>query len=338
VGIGAGTAKAARWLGYVGFDQIIDQRNDPPVIRRLDPQQPHAIVTVGMDVVIPEAEDLVPAVELRDFIPVQPYRIVLIGEKSSLRPVLDPIAERYGADLFLPTGEISDTQIHMMASDGYEDGRPMVVLYFADCDPSGYQMAISVSRKLQALRHLVFDELDLQVHQVALTPAQVREYGLPSTPLKDTEKRADAWFAAHGVQQTEIDALAALQPGLLAQLARDAIAPFFDTTLARRAEEIRREWREAAQRAVDEQAGGESSERLRADAVARLDQLRDRINEVLAEVDIDPDQFELPDIPALPTPEVNWADQPEPLLDSRWGFAAQCRALIEAKAYTNGDG
>jgi hypothetical protein len=170
-------AKAARWLGYVGFNQIIDQRNDEPVIRRLDPQPPRAIVTVGMDVVIPEAEDLVPTVELRDFIPVQPYRLVLIGEKSSLRPVLDPIAERYGADLYLPTGEISDTQIYMMASDGYEDGRPMVVLYFADCDPSGFQMAISVSRKLQALHDLEFDELDFQVHQVALTPAQVREYG-----------------------------------------------------------------------------------------------------------------------------------------------------------------
>ena len=163
-------AKAARWLGYVGFNQIIE-RNDEPVIRRLHPQPPRAIVTVGMDVVIPEAEDLVPTVELRDFIPVQPYRLVLIGEKSSLRPVLDPIAERYGADLYLPTGEISDTQIYMMASDGYEDGQPMVVLYFADCDPSGYQMAISVSRKLQALHDLEFDELDFQVHQVALTPA-----------------------------------------------------------------------------------------------------------------------------------------------------------------------
>ena len=112
-----------------------------------------------------------------------------------------------------------------MASDGAADGRPMVVLYFADCDPSGWQMAISVSRKLQALKALEFDDLELEVHRVALTPEQVREYGLPSTPLKDTERRADKWTAAMGVEQTEIDALAALQPDVLTAMARDAIAP-----------------------------------------------------------------------------------------------------------------
>ena len=33
-------AKAARWLGYVPFDKIMDQRNDPPIIHR---QQPRSI-------------------------------------------------------------------------------------------------------------------------------------------------------------------------------------------------------------------------------------------------------------------------------------------------------
>ena len=107
----------------------------------------------------------------------------------------------------------------------------MVVFYFADCDPAGWQMSISVSRKLQALQALEFGGLDIEVHRVALTPDQVREYGLPSTPLKDTERRADKWTAAMGVEQTEIDALAALQPDVLTQMARDAIAPFFDSTL-----------------------------------------------------------------------------------------------------------
>jgi hypothetical protein len=49
--------------------------------------------------------------------------------------------------------------------------------------------------------------------------------------LKATERRADKWTAAMGVQQTEIDALAALQPDVLTQMATDAIAPFFDSTL-----------------------------------------------------------------------------------------------------------
>ncbi|MGZ4563079.1 MAG: hypothetical protein ACXVX6_05780, partial [Mycobacterium sp.] len=323
-------AKAARWLQYVPFEAIVDQRNDEPVIRHLEPAGPRAFVTVDMDVVIPDVEDLTPRIGLRGFSPAQPYRLVLVGEKSSLRPVLGPVAERYGADLYLPTGEISDTQIYMMARDGAEDGRPMAVLYFADCDPSGWQMSISVSRKLQALKDLEFGWLDIEVHRLALTPDHVREYGLPSTPLKDTERRADRWKDAMGVEQTEIDALAALQPDLLTQLAREAIAPFYDATLERRTQRIRSEWLDAAQQAINDQSGGDRMEQLRTDAAARLDDLRDRINEVLDEVDIDVDQFELPDIPELPEAELD-GDQPEPLLDSRWDFAEQCRRLIEAK-------
>jgi hypothetical protein len=36
-------------------------------------------------------------------------------------------------------------------------------------------------------------DLEVQVHQVALTREQVREFGLPSTPLQKKERRAAAW-------------------------------------------------------------------------------------------------------------------------------------------------
>ena len=211
----------------------------------------------------------------------------------------------------------------------------MVVLYFADCDPAGWQMAISVSRKLQALIALEFDGLDLEVHRVALTPEQVRAYDLPSTPLKDTEKRADKWSAAMGVEQTEIDAIAALQPDTLAQLARDAIAPFYDDTLSRRVRAVADQWRTDAQQAIDTQ-GGEQLDELRITAGNRLAEMRDRIQEILNEVHIDADQFDLPPIPEVPAAELD-GDRPDPLLDSRWDFAEQCRRLIESKRYTNGN-
>ena len=328
-------AKAARWLRYVPFDRIIDQRNDEPVVRRWVRSQPEAFVSVDFDVTIPDADDLAPRVGLDGFNADQPYRLVFVGEKSSLRPVLDPIAVRYHADLYLPTGEISDTQIYQMARDGARDGRPMVVFYFADCDPSGWQMAISVSRKLQALKVLEFDGLELEVHRVALTPDQVLEHNLPSTPLKDTERRADRWSAKMGVDQTEIDSIAAMRPDVLQQMARDAVAPFYDDTLARRVRATASQWQEAAQQAINEQSGGEQLDQLRIDAATRLDELRDRINEILDEVHIDVDQFDLPEIPELPTAELD-GDRPDPLLDSRWDFAEQCRRLIASKAYTNG--
>ena len=45
------------------------------------------------------------------FEPRQPYRFVLIGEKTSLAEVLEPIARRFEATLALPAGEISDTML-----------------------------------------------------------------------------------------------------------------------------------------------------------------------------------------------------------------------------------
>ena len=62
----------------------------------------------------------------------------------------------------------------------------------------------------------------------------------------------------------------------------------------------------------------------------------DQIEEILAYVHFDADQFDLPPIPEVPEAELEGA-APTPLLDSRWDFAEQCRRLIESKRYTNGN-
>ena len=132
------------------------------------------------------------------------------------------MAEKYEADLYLPTGEISDTLLYRIAKDAAEDGRPLVVFTVSDCDPAGHQMPVTIARKLQALRDLLFPTLRFEVVPAALTVEQVRDLDLPSTPLKETEKRADRWRAAFGVEQTEIDALATLSR---MSCARSSIAP-----------------------------------------------------------------------------------------------------------------
>jgi hypothetical protein len=135
----ADAAKAARFLGYLPFDQIVDQRNAEPVIRTRDSEQVEAYLTTELNVSIPEAWELEPQIDLEGFEGRQPYRLALVGEKSSLTDILGPLAERSDADLFLPTGEISDTQIYLMARAAQEDGRPLTVFYFADCDPAGWR-------------------------------------------------------------------------------------------------------------------------------------------------------------------------------------------------------
>ncbi len=326
-------AKAARFLNYMPFGQIVDQRNTPPVIRKFESPEPGAYLSTDPDIEIPD--DIEPTLYTRDFRGVQPYKLVLIGEKSSLEPVLAPVAAAFRADLYLPTGEPSDTMLHQMASVGATDGRPVVVLYFSDCDPSGWQMPVSVSRKLQAFKAALFPGLEFEVHRVALTPDQVREHGLPSTPLKDTEKRADKWQQAMGVAQTEIDSIAALQPDLLNRIARAAVGPFYDSGLDRRVERYRDEWLDRAREMIAASFDLDRLAEIRSDAEQQLEGMREQILELndALRIDVNPDDLPTIDLPDAETRGV--ATHP-PLIDSRWDFAEQCRALIDSKAYRNG--
>jgi hypothetical protein len=219
-----------------------------------------------------------------------------------------------------------------MARFAADDGRRMVVLYLADCDPAGWQMPVSLGRKLQALETLLFPGLAYEVHPICLTPEQVREYGLPSSPLKDTERRANKWRGAMGVEQTEIDALATLQPDLLDQLVRDAIAPFFDARLDRRVAQVRAEWRARAQDMLSDQLGPERLAEMCAKAEAQLAELEEQIAAVNDALRVDATGIRFPPI-VVPRPVVAGADR-LPLIDSDWSHAKQCRALRDRKAYS----
>lgn len=323
-------AKAARWLGYLPFSRIVDQRNAAPVVRLADEYDPRPFIDLGgVEISLPDAV-AEPAVWLYDYLPRQPFRLALYCEKSSAEPVLGPIAEDYGADLYLPTGEISDTLMHTMAASAAEDGRPLVVLTFADCDPSGWQMPVSIARKLQALQVALFPGLRFEVHRVGLLPEHVRQYGLPSTPLKATEQRADRWRAAMGVQQTEIDALASLQPEVFDALARTALDPFYDHSLRRRGRDAARAWEQDAQGRLHEVIGAERLAAFRDEAQAKLDAMRDQVAALNTGLRLDASDLDLPD---FDPPEPVVGDTPEPLVSSNWTFADQCAALIASKNY-----
>lgn len=328
-------AKAARWLGYLPWDRIVDQRNAEPLILINEVGDPEPFLSLGgVRVELPDDVDD-PIIGLDNIHPQQPFKLVFFGEKSSLQPVLEPLAKRYHADLYLPTGEISDTLMHTMARVGSDDSRPMVVFTFSDCDPAGWQMPISIGRKLQAFQASLFPDLEFQVRRVALLPEHVEAYGLPSTPLKDTEKRADAWTLAKGVMQTEIDALASLQPEALTELAVDALAPFFDHTLARRVAAARYAWNVEAQSQLLDLIGPEELAAFREQAQAKLDALRDEVEAINTALHVDASDL---DLPTFDVPLAVVADDPDdpPLIDSRWTFAEQCQRLIASKDYSDG--
>jgi hypothetical protein len=157
-------------VGLVDFDRIHDARNAAPTIRTWTPPQPTPYLSVGVHVEIPDV--LEPRILAFDFRGSQPFKLVIFGEKTSLEPVVGPIAERYEADLYLPSGDISDTLLHQMAKTGAADGRPMVVVTLSDSDPSGWNMPVVIAHKLRAFRDLLYPALSFEVRRVALTPDQ----------------------------------------------------------------------------------------------------------------------------------------------------------------------
>ena len=331
--------KAARWLGYVDFERIIDNRNSEPIINRYPRIPPSAWVSVGLDITIPDIDELEPYAGVTGFEGRQPYALTIFGEKTSLEDVLLPIAQLFEADLYLPAGEISDTLLYRMAKDGAADGRKMVVFVLADCDPAGHQMAVSIGRKLQAFRDLCFPEFDFEVVPVALSVEQVRALGLPSTPLKETEKRADRWREAFGVEQTEIDALATLQPRVLDEIVSAAIAPYYDNSLYHRVSAARSEWKAGAQQKIDDQIDGDTLAAIRDHAAERLAELEAEIDSINEQLRMTAgDNFELPAI-HIPAAELDEKHARRAyLISSAWSWAEATRALIARKTYGGANG
>jgi hypothetical protein len=327
-------AKAARWLGYVPFDRIVDQRNSPPIIYRKARVRPEPYLSIGLDVDIPNVEDIEPMPIARGFVARQAYHFVIFGEKSSLEDVVKPIAEQFEADLYLPTGEISDTLVYQIAREANDDGRPLVMFTLSDCDPAGHQMPVSIARKLQAFTDLFFPELLFEVVRVALTPDQVREEALPSTPLKATEKRASRWRDAFGIDQTEIDALITpTKRSVLQRILRKAFKPYIDPTLTRRVADAKAEWDSAAQEAVEQQIDPERLARIRDEAMDKLEELREQIEHINEQLNlVAGEHFTLPGI-EVPEPEVELDPERHALVsfDDDWVSASQ--ALIKHKSY-----
>jgi len=327
--------KAARWLGYIDFERITDNRNAEPFIHHKACIKPRALITVGVDIAIPDISDMEPAPVAEGFEPRQVFHFVIFGEKASLEDAVLPIARAKQADLYLPTGEISDTLLYRIAKDAAADGRPMVMFTLADCDPAGHQMPVSIGRKLQAFRDFRFPKLKFEIVPIALTVEQVGELGLPSTPLKETEKRASRWREAFGVEQTEIDALATLQPNVLRGIIERAFDPYYDRTLTDRVRAAEDEWLERAQEAITEQVDPEVLAALRVEATERLSELSSVITDLNEHFRLAGDRFRLPAI-EVPQPEIDEDAARLALVNFDDDWVTATRALIARKQYGNG--
>ncbi len=81
--------------------------------------------------------------------------------------------------------------------------------------------------------------MDVTLNPLILTEQQCREYRRPRTPIKESERRKDRFEEKFGTGATELDALEALHPGVMARLLEAEIDRHLDPTLEERVSEVR---------------------------------------------------------------------------------------------------
>jgi hypothetical protein len=137
----------------------------------------------------------------RDFWDQQPVRVEVWSEKGTIRGVLQPVLDRYAVGFRVMHGFSSATTVYDVAQG--DDGRPLVVLYVGDFDPSGLFM----SEEDLPARLIEYGGAHIEMRRIALTRKQVGD--LPWFPAADKAKDPRyKWFLNnYGARCWELDAM-----------------------------------------------------------------------------------------------------------------------------------
>lgn len=227
---------AARYLGLIPPDVLVDRRNPAPLIlagSSFSPEPAIFLTGAAIDIDLP-SEFPVSGLALTGFGRGQDYLVEVWAEKSTMNDILGPLAHRFGFNLVTGVGEMSETATRLAVERAVEANKPMRILYVSDFDPAGRSMPVAVARKIEHKLYAAGIDADITLQPIVLTPEQCAEYELPRTPIKGTEKRAARFEYRFGSGATELDALEALHPGKLAEIIESEVTRYIDPTLTSR--------------------------------------------------------------------------------------------------------
>ncbi|WP_241154824.1 hypothetical protein [Halorubrum sp. CSM-61] len=303
----------ARILGYVPLDGVRDDKHDQTIVTRYGGHQDTvdpAEVSIPMGVSTPaipdpdaeamldfdaETDDFAEYVADRivddlasqirfDRQKQSPYHVELWCEKT-LPGYIHTLAKDLGVNVVVEgEGDLSLTIAHQFVQRVNEADKPAVVLYLSDHDPKGDDMAANMSSKLSWLDIRGNLAHRVVVEQLAVTPEQIRELGLPRKPIEESRHTGTGgraydtlvsdWEQRKGTGACELNALEQKAEDFK-RIVRDGVTPYVDRELPERNREAIQQWKndahDAIVAAIDE-AGVEDN----------LDELRvwlDRFNE-----------------------------------------------------------
>ncbi|HEY6689200.1 MAG TPA: hypothetical protein VI094_23660 [Propionibacteriaceae bacterium] len=147
----------------------------------------------------------------------QDAEVHVFTEKDAITGVIDPITEQWNVPLGVLRGYCSETFAHTMAQAILAARKPVYVYQLGDHDPSGVGAWHDFQRKVTEFAP--YAEVTFQ--RLAVTPAQIALYELPTRPTKQSDTRSRGWVGG----SVEVDAIPA---PTLRKIVSDAIEQHID--------------------------------------------------------------------------------------------------------------
>ena len=118
-----------------------------------------------------------------------PHRVEVWCESDSIASTVATVTVDLDVELFVLRGFASVSSVHAAACEIRHRGLPTTILHLGDHDPSGRCIARTVERDLREW----CPDVAISFETLAVTAAQIAEYGLPTRPPKRTDSRAHGW-------------------------------------------------------------------------------------------------------------------------------------------------
>lgn len=181
----------------------------------------------------------------------QPRHIEVLGEKNTLKTIIEPVCYRYYVPLTLGRGYAGPSVWREISRRFRNTGKKrMTLIIISDYDPEGFDLADDAVRSLRDLWNLPVD-----YHRVGVNREQIESLGLASdfNPAKIKSTRLKSFIKRTGGRATwEVEAL---PPDYLRQELENAILANMDRELfeatTRRAEQAASEIKEFRRQVIE---------------------------------------------------------------------------------------
>jgi len=150
----------------------------------------------------------------------QAAEVIIVSEKDAISGVVYPVTAEFDVELCITRGYSSETFTHSIAQtvrNNHARHKTTFVYQLGDHDPSGVDGWRSFSERVRGFAPGACVEFE----RIAVTPAQIELWDLPTRPTKRSDSRA-AKFTGESV---EVDAIPA---GMLRRVVRNSIEQHID--------------------------------------------------------------------------------------------------------------